>query len=80
MLLPLFIGQTTVIAMRDPLVLSSLSRNPNFFQKFQKNSKNSKFQKFQKFQKIQNFKKILNFKIKKIKISKFKISKFSQNF
>jgi hypothetical protein len=49
------IGQTTVIAMRDPLALSSLSRNPDFF--FQ-NLKN-----FKKIQNIKNFKKIQNFKI-----------------
>ena len=53
------IGQTTVIAMRDPLALSSLSRNPDFF-----------FQNFKNFKKIQNFKikkiKVLKFKISKI--------------
>jgi hypothetical protein len=37
------IGQTTVIAMRDPLALSSLSRNPDFF-----------FQNLTNFKKIQN--------------------------
>ena len=42
------IEQTMVIVMRDPLALSSLSRNPNFFsQNFQNFQKNSKFQKFQ---------------------------------
>jgi hypothetical protein len=54
------IGQTTVIAMRDPLALSSLSRNPDFF---------LNFKNFKKIQNFKNFKKIQNFKIKKIKIS-----------
>jgi hypothetical protein len=55
------IGQTTVIVMCDPLALSSLSRNPDFFSKFQKNSKFSQdfkiFKKFQKFHKISKFSK-----------------------
>jgi hypothetical protein len=47
-----------VIVMRDPLALSSLSRNPDFFcqnlknfmiSKFSKNFKNFSFQKISKF-------------------------------
>ena len=56
------IGQTTVIAMRDPLALSSLSRNPDLFVKI---SKISWFQNFQNILKISVF-------IKFHKISKFK--------
>ena len=51
------IGQTTVIVMRDPLALSSLSRNPDFFVKISKFSfqnfktkfKNFSFHKISKF-------------------------------
>ena len=39
------IGQTTVIVMRDPLALSSLTRNPEKIFKIKK--KNEKKQKFQ---------------------------------
>jgi hypothetical protein len=60
-------GQTTVIAMRDPLALSSLSRNPDFFFKILKISKKFKISKisvFIKFHKISKFsKKNKNFKV-----------------
>jgi hypothetical protein len=43
------IKQTTVIAMREPLALLSLTRNPDFFFKISKIlKKNKKIQKFQK--------------------------------
>ena len=53
------IGQTTVIAMRDPLALSSLSRNPDLFVKI---SKISWFQNFQNILKISVFIKFQNSK------------------
>ena len=63
------IGQTTVIAMRDPLATSSLSRNSDFFLKiskiFKKNQNFGNFGNFQKISKISVF-------IKFHKISKFK--------
>ena len=64
------IGQTTVIVMRDPLALSSLSRNPDFcFPNF----KNFKiFITFQNFHMISKFSK--DFK----NFSFHKISKFSK--
>jgi hypothetical protein len=50
------IGQTTVIAMREPLALLSLTRNPEFFSKSQRFKK--KIKNFKNFKKIQNFQKI----------------------
>jgi uracil-DNA glycosylase len=62
------IGQTTVIAMREPLALLSLTRNPEFFfqnlKDFKKKLKISKISKKLKiFTKFQNFK---NFSLQKI--------------
>jgi hypothetical protein len=66
--------------MRDPLALSSLSRNPDFSCQNFKNFMISKFSKFFKnfsFHKISKFKKkIQKFKInkkKKFKVQNFKI-------
>jgi hypothetical protein len=63
------IGQTTVIAMREPLALLSLTRNPEIFSKISDLKKKLKISKISKKFKI--FKRFQNF---------HKISKFSQDF
>jgi hypothetical protein len=66
------IGQTTVIAMREPLALLSLTRNPEFFFKISKISKKkSKFQKNSNLHKISKFSQ--DFKIFK-KFQKFQFA------
>jgi hypothetical protein len=79
------IRQTTVIAMREPLALLSLTRNPEFFvqnlKDFKKKLKISKIsKKFKIFIRFQNFHKISKFSKNFKNFSLHKISKFSQNF